>query len=60
MQNIPQSTKADFNRELIAMQTRLPVSLVRRAKAVAAENGSTLQELVKAALEQYLGFGQAA
>lgn len=43
-----------------SIQVRLPERLARRAKAAAAENGSTLQQLVQAAIEQYLGMGKAA
>lgn len=42
------------------VQVRLPESTARRAKAKAAEDGLTMQQLVRAAVEQYLGMGKAA
>lgn len=42
------------------VQVRLPETTARRAKAKAAEDGLTMQQLVRAAVEQYLGMGKAA
>lgn len=62
MQNketIPHGADPEEARERV-VQVRLPELIARRAKARAAEDGQTLQQFVRAAVEEKLGIGKAA
>jgi predicted DNA-binding protein len=58
MENIPQSKHESL--QLKPIQVRLPQELTRRLKIVAAETGSTLTEIMRKAVEQYLEARRAA
>jgi hypothetical protein len=61
MENIPHREKLHSSSELVTVQTKLPMMLVRRVKSIAAENGATLQEIMREALEQLVAkYGKAA
>ncbi len=64
METLPQSETATAPAQgttLRPMQVRVPEKLLRRAKSVAAESGSTLQQFVWAAMEERLrSLGKAA